>query len=332
MDIYSKLRIKSSEISTLHSFDKNGWESFLKNNKLSYMESQRSIDYNHVARIITYLDSHLDGEASFISPVVIGKLNNKYYIIDGQHRINSLERFKKNYSLMVNLIFLKNEYDLEYKLKIVNSNKPYIQIETNHIKKIEEFILINYKSYIKNSEKPICPHININNIVKKLNNHVSITFDMFLEKFRELETFLVENHSSIGISITNFNKCFKNNTIPFYCGSMSNNRWLDAIIISIESNSAVCSIDFSKYPFTTKRYKIPITDKKKLWESQSNNLDSICYICSVSISFYNFECGHIIPVFKGGNNSISNMKCICRDCNRDCGIMNLEDYKSLIIK
>ena len=41
MDIYSKLSIKSSEISTLYNFDKNGWESFIKNNKLYYMDSQR---------------------------------------------------------------------------------------------------------------------------------------------------------------------------------------------------------------------------------------------------------------------------------------------------
>jgi hypothetical protein len=330
MEKYSKISIKVNDLSIFHNFDKSSWESFLNDNKITYMEYQRSVDHNHVEEIVKYLKSYENGDASFISPIVLGKLDNKYYIIDGQHRINALKNFSDNYSLMVNLIFLKDHSDLNYKLKLVNSNKPYIQIETNHIKNIEEFLLTTYKEYIKKSEKPLCPHININNIVKKLNNYTEITFNTFLQKFEELEVFLKENYKCLGISTTDFKKCFKNNTNPFYCGSMKNNTWLDAIIIAVESNSNISSIDFSKYPFTKKRTKIPITHRKKLWETQSNNLNSTCYICENSISFHTFECGHIIPVFKGGNNSIENMKCICRDCNRDCGIMNLDKYKLLV--
>jgi len=330
MEKYTKLSIKVHDLSTLHIFDKSSWESFLNDNKITYMEYQRSVDHNHVEEIIKYLQLNENGDASFISPIVLGKLDDKYYIIDGQHRINALKNFADNYSLIVNLIFLKDHSDLNYKLKLVNSNKPYIQIETNHIKDIEEFLLTTYKEYIKKSEKPLCPHININNIVKKLNNHTKITLNTFLQKFEELEIFLKENYTNLTITKTDFIKCFKTNTKPFYCGIMKNNTWLDAIIIAIESNSKISSLDFTKYPFNKKRTKIPINHKKKLWETQSTNLNSTCFVCQTSISFHNFECGHIKPVFKGGDNSIENMKCLCRDCNRDCGIMNLDEYKLLV--
>uniref|UniRef100_A0A6C0JQN0 HNH nuclease domain-containing protein n=1 Tax=viral metagenome TaxID=1070528 RepID=A0A6C0JQN0_9ZZZZ len=113
---------------------------------------------------------------------------------------------------------------------------------------------------------------------------------------------------------------------------MKNNTWLYAIIISIECNNEISSIDFTKFPFTHKRQKITISDRNKLWQLYNNKqLEGKCYICYETISYNTFECGHIVPVCKGGNNSLSNMKCICGPCNKDCGIMNLEEYKLLLV-
>lgn len=332
MDKYSKLSIKSGKYSTIYNFDKNGWEEFLKHNVLSYMNFQRAIDYNHVDEIVTYLNSSSDEIPCFLTTIVIGLLNNKYYIIDGQHRICALKKFKNKYSIIINLVILRDEDDLNFHLKIVNCNKPYTQVETNDIKQIEQFFLTNYKEYIKNTNKPRCPHINTNNIVKILNKHnSSITFDIFLQKFKELESFLVKNHTNIGIFNTDVKQYFRNKKEPFYCGIMKNNTWLDAIIISIECDIKISSLDFTKFPFIKKRDKIAISDKNKLWKQYNNTLEGKCYICNENITYNTFECGHIVPVFKGGTNSLSNMKCICRDCNKDCGIMNLEEYKLLVV-
>ena len=45
--------------------------------------------------------------------------------------------------------------------------------------------------------------------------------------------------------------------------------------------------------------------------------------------FYeNFECGHIIPVSKGGTNIVSNLKPICSACNKSMNNSNLEEFKA----
>jgi hypothetical protein len=313
-------------------FDRNSWDNFLKDNELCYMDSQRSVDSTHVDSILTYLNDRVStrGDASFLTPIVIGELKDKYYIIDGQHRIGALSKFEGRYDLLVNLITLKNENDLFYHLRIVNTNKPYIQIGTNHVKKIEGYIIDNYGKYIRTSDSPRAPHININNTVKFLNKFPKLTFDMFVERFQELEKFLEKEYNTIGISHESFKKCKKDNTNPFYSGCMIDNNWLNAIVMSMETGTHIKDIDYTQYPFTRKRKKITSTDRDKLWKTQSISLEGVCYICNNPITRSTFQCGHIIPVFKGGDNHISNMKCICGICNNDCGIMNLEEYKLLV--
>ena len=67
MEKYSKISIKVNDLSIFHNFDKSSWESFLNDNKITYMEYQRSVDHNHVEEIVKYLKSYENGDASFIS-------------------------------------------------------------------------------------------------------------------------------------------------------------------------------------------------------------------------------------------------------------------------
>jgi 5-methylcytosine-specific restriction endonuclease McrA len=329
---YSKASFKFGEFSSMYKFDRDSWEGYLKDNKLCYMDSQRSVDNNHVDNIIEYLNNRQSSKADtcFLTPIVIGLLNNKYYIIDGQHRICALCKFEGRYDLLVNLINIKDIEDLEYHLCIVNTNKPYIQVGNKEVKKIEEYISSNYKGYIKPSDNPRAPHINMNNVVKCLNSHTNLTFRLFFEKFNELELFIQENYKELGISNTVFLKSQKDNIIPFYSGCMKNNNWIKAIIMSIESNKKISDLDYTKFPFTVKRHKITSSDRDKLWKTQSDTLCSNCYVCKDDITYRSFQCGHVVPVFSGGDNSISNMKCICPSCNTNMGVMNLEEYKLLV--
>lgn len=42
----------------------------------------------------------------------------------------------------------------------------------------------------------------------------------------------------------------------------------------------------------------------------------------------NFNCGHIQAEYKGGDQSIDNLKPICQSCNSSMGTQNMDDFKN----
>ena len=59
-----------------------------------------------------------------------------------------------------------------------------------------------------------------------------------------------------------------------------------------------------------------------------NKLFGQCFVgCGTVITIDDFEVGHIVPVCKGGNDTIENLRPICRACNQSMGSQNLLDFK-----
>ena len=72
-----------------------------------------------------YFNSY--GEYFFPTPIVIGSLDNKFYIIDGQHRyecINILFQDENDFSVPVTIINISSMTELDEIYSIINSNKP----------------------------------------------------------------------------------------------------------------------------------------------------------------------------------------------------------------
>ena len=68
--------------------------------------------------------------------------------------------------------------------------------------------------------------------------------------------------------------------------------------------------------------------KRAVWSKHfDNSLIGNCYVCVDSLNYDEFECGHIQSVFYGGKTNLLNLEPICKTCNRDVGIQNLEEYK-----
>jgi len=61
---------------------------------------QRSIDSDQINKIYEYQIRHFEkyNEFFFVNPIIIGCIKNedKYYIIDGQHRISCIRRLSNN--------------------------------------------------------------------------------------------------------------------------------------------------------------------------------------------------------------------------------------------
>lgn len=56
-----------------------------------------------------------------------------------------------------------------------------------------------------------------------------------------------------------------------------------------------------------------------------------CPYCGCELNCDNFSADHILPVSRGGKNTIDNLQQICKKCNNSKGSMTEDEYKSLLI-
>lgn len=83
----------------------------------------------------------------------------------------------------------------------------------------------------------------------------------------------------------------------------------------------------------TKPKRIPLPPHVRLavWRQHIGDRTSgPCYVCKRTLDIFSFECGHIVSVRDGGDNSISNLRVVCGPCNKSCGAMNMNEYKKFV--
>lgn len=79
----------------------------------------------------------------------------------------------------------------------------------------------------------------------------------------------------------------------------------------------------------TNRKQFSQAERDKVWRKQFKTAyEGICPICKEHpILRLNFEMGHKISLFNGGDNELTNIKPICQRCNRQMGKMDIKVYK-----
>ncbi len=78
-----------------------------------------------------------------------------------------------------------------------------------------------------------------------------------------------------------------------------------------------------------KRKNISITLKRRVWDTYIGRYIGIakCLCCNLTeIDQLNFNCGHVISHYDGGDISIDNLRPICQSCNSSMGSMNMNDF------
>ena len=75
--------------------------------------------------------------------------------------------------------------------------------------------------------------------------------------------------------------------------------------------------------------RIPIKAevRNQVWRKRHDSLIGECHVCEQSLESHNFQCGHIVSVFYGGETVLSNLEPICASCNNDMGINSLDVYR-----
>ena len=316
-------------------------------------DCQRSIDDDHVNELYTFETNHFKkhGEFFFPKPIIIGFLKNNFYVMDGQHRLACLKylvsKYKKDIELNVSILILENECELDEKFLAINQNTP-VPILSNDIdgwknfnKFIEEYLKTNFGKFIKKSNNPNSPNFNIKNLFEYMKKHrvaqrLKNDYKTFLRELECLNIYYRQTYMESIVqhtSTTNIlKKIVKSKLVqpqnPLFVTLFKHFEWVNRIVHKMETG-----IGYENMVHVDSHYRERIKKKLKraVWSKHfDNSLIGNCYVCVDSLNYDNFECGHVQSVFYGGKTNLANLEPICKTCNRDMGIQNLEEYKTQI--
>ena len=274
---------------------------------------------------------------NFKNRVVIGDLNDTWYIIDGQHRIDMCkELFNQgynNYIIFCWYIFT-NEKDMRELFISINKdstkNKFYVESNTFDQIKISEFtklLQLYYKNYFSKKKTEQGKRKTCEELRDQL-----ISIDFFNNNYTALE--LLNNLYNKNIQFYELNR-YKTNILYnediFYKDELDCIN--DRVIMSLKKNNFIEWLkDEKNLPFhhyKKQKSKISKSLKNACWiKEYKNNLTGICPIsfCKNTISKDKFQAGHIISEYNCGKTNIDNLKPICSSCNLSMGSNNWIDY------
>lgn len=257
----------------------------------------------------------------------IADVDDKLYILNGQHRLNIICNDDKYKDITIEVRIFKCETmdEMNNLFLDVNGSKPCKIVESVStqldLNKIRKFLQYKYPMYIKPTNSPRRPHINLDTLVEHIEKSKLMekySADQIIEKIErknsECYNSTPQQRQMWNWSEINFDKCkIKSPLHVFVLGLFKDYSWIYKLDDEIQINT---------------RKNITKSLKQKVWNKRNYNiLYGKCYVCDIDLNYDSFECGHITSVYHGGETHIDNLEPICRKCNSDMGTTNLENYK-----
>lgn len=302
---------------------------------------QRLEDENHSCDIYRYQKRFYQQNNYFDihGVITLGLINgnDKYQILDGQHRIAAYKKLLNefiDFSVIVHIYEKKSQDELYLIYETINQSKKVELYKSMNealiISKTIEYINVKFKPFIKNTNRPQVPNINLSLLSNALKNSELIsklsitTSDQLIQKITNLNdyynSFTTDDWLKWKIEPSKILSKRENSSVLFSLGFYKEFEWIHVLL----QNKDFDSVEHYQY---NNNQKIPQQIRHQLWNIYFEKTTGNCYCCNEEVNVTNFEAGHIIPRVFGGKNEISNLKVICKVCNRDMGIMNLNDYK-----
>lgn len=255
--------------------------------------------------------------------VILGRIKNKYYLIDGQHRCEGYKRLKIE-PILLQIVQLRDDEEQYETFCVINKMVPveaYVHLARSHperkrmLEKLYKFVEENYKEFISRSEfldSPFrFPNINFHmfkNNISKFTFITSSTYDNIIEKFIEFNEKCKCELPAKDVE-TIHKKKSKNGRYLYISKSL---RQIIKDTLKEEDER-----------------KIDDELRDKVWEKRNGKLkDGKCFCCQKSLNFKRFECGHIVAWSEGGRTELDNLEPICKNCNVKSQAKNLIEYKN----
>lgn len=310
---------------------------------------QRDISNDHVKEIYDYQNKCFEQNSFYIIASTISIVHviedHCSYLIDGQHRLAAYKQLLEAYpdrGIKINTDnYTVNEIkDVDFIYKNVNTHNenPITKLSIDEYKILEDikkYFNENFNEYIpkSNSKNPYRPNINLDKIITFLKEKEIIikcniqTSSDLIGHIQKLNTFysnhLKKESKTWHIKIEALDKIDKNSS-HLYLGMYPNGEWIDRMIDHLNKN-----IPYDKMKHYDSTFRVTITRdlKRSVWDSELSTQN--CYCCQEIIYIDTFECGHVIPLCRGGPTNKNNLRPICHDCNQDMKTMDMDEYIKL---
>ena len=320
---------------------------------------QRNVDVDHLSDLKQYQADHCEkhGHYSFTSQAVVAEYQGKYALVDGQHRIEALRYlldvdFERATRVTVPVLVVQlasvSEYDDVF--VAVNKNKPVRLYKNVYewktvLKHVERYFLQHYRPYLKTSETPVVPHLNLDKLLQYIDEgdfirRMGIGFEELVTEIEALnqcyrlhwrET--IEKKRYLPNVVAWAYKCeHKARERPLYLGMYRKFEWVDRILLRVTEPIRYPNYLAMSHAPVGYRARIGASLRRNVWKKRnSHSIQAPCYVCNKPIEYDEFECGHVVSVFAGGPTTVDNLEPVCKMCNADMGVENLEAFKARLV-
>jgi 5-methylcytosine-specific restriction endonuclease McrA len=317
---------------------------------------QRSLDPEHLDALLEYQAEHKQrtGAYAFHTPIAFAKLrdDDKYALLDGQHRVEAARRLLHDdpigmagQHVLVSVFTIRDASEYDDLFVAINKNKP-VQLYSNLrdwkgvIRHLETYFRTHYAAYLKPSGQPRRPHFNLEALLLHIDEsgilrELDLGYEELVNEIEALNTYY-DHHWKSALQNTRYvpnahlhiDACRRKAPHrPCYLGVFTQFEWLDRIRQKVRQ-PGIAYADIKHVPKTFGRKRVTGPLRERVWAKRNaRNLDGACFVCEKPVTFSAFESGHVISVYHGGPTTLDNLEPICKVCNRDMGVQNLDAYK-----
>ena len=307
---------------------------------------QRIKDNDKIKDIVAFQLEHFKQKKYFNYMGTINiqycKEDEIYYLIDGQHRFESLKQLYDNtghdIEIVVELVYVDTIRELIDNYKLINENTPLPEfpesIDKNIPEKVSNYFQNKYPSMWSKNSRARRPHL---------------YFNFFQEALGFLtEKLEIKDHTKLQYIIEEYNSKLQNwNVSQFQCSKDLNENMLQkckesGLFLGLFKYTAddyyykwVQSIIYNetgvihKARHTNNKKTIPKSIKIDCWNQNigMNIKNTMCICCcNKQIDTFNFHAGHIISEHNGGKTILENIIPICGACNLSMGTRNMQEF------
>ena len=318
---------------------------------------QREINQTRVDELVIKLQEEYSKNGFYdFGTLLICYYNDNLYLLNGQHRYCALKNiiniYNINISVKIEVRKAKTKENMEKLWAISNDNREVKLVKNsshqNIINGLRKHLNQKYQNYISDAKKPHKPNINLNHLAENMDRlrfldilHTLSLGELILE-VEKINNYYSKNCYDIELwkkwkipaVEENLDKCMKKSPVnSLFLGLFQNFEWLQRIMTHLEHN--IDYEDMPHYLISASSRKIGKKLRSMVWDkynsfskikARGDNFAS-CYVCRKMLEHENFQCGHIIPFFYGGENTIDNLEPVCGSCNTDMRLENLYRYK-----
>jgi hypothetical protein len=279
-----------------------------------FQRAHQEARVDHFVRILVHHFS-TEGFVYNLNPIQLGRVGDKYFILDGQHRFLAYSKLAREYDLedacefCVSVVVRNctSQEELKHHFAVLNDHFLTPDLEVGSVEAIDKsvavknFVRDSFGKYLSHATSPKFPNVNLDSFAAFLLKR----FDGSVEKFRDA-----------------------NRVVGEYLRTNEPERF-HKIAVKNPADPLFFTHVYHLQKSGTPRVQLPASVRRGLWDAKFglSNLSGLCFVCKCAIDFHSFHVGHVVAVAKGGTNALSNLECVCISCNLSMGTENLLDFK-----